>query len=290
MEILLVTGQSGAGKTNAIRCLEDMGFFCMDNLPPAMLPGVVSMLSDVSVSKGATSDYKRIAVVIDIRSIDFLNEFSLVVEDVKKNNDLRILFLDAADEVLIKRFQETRRKHPLEKNRSLIQAISVERELLKPIKDIATYIIDTSLLTMKQHREIIYNIVNSDATGEDMSIAVFSFGFKHGIPRDADIMFDVRFLPNPFYDETMKYLTGEDQEVKDYVLGFEQSRVFIEKLTDTLEYLIPYYVTEDKNHLVIAIGCTGGNHRSVVIANEISDRLLEDGHSVYVEHRDIRRK
>ena len=289
MNILLVTGQSGAGKTLVVRNLEDMGFFCMDNLPPAMLPGVIELLSNMD-KKQTTIDFERIAVVIDIRSGDFLKELTRTLEEIEEKVNVDILFMDASDEVLIKRFKETRRKHPLEKNSSLIQAIALERNRLKPLKDKATYIVDTSAYTRKQLREVLRNLLKDKHAIDDIMISVSSFGFKHGIPIDADIVFDVRFLPNPFYVENLRNQTGKDTGVRDFIFAYPQANQFVEKLIDLVNYLIPYYIQEDKSHLVIAIGCTGGRHRSVAVAEKLAERLKEKQYSVYVEHRDITRR
>ena len=290
MDVILVTGQSGAGKTQVVRTLEDMGFFCVDNLPPGMLPGFLSVLANAD-TQNSTMDFSKVAVVIDIRSGDFLKVFNETFSKLQQMHiNLEVLYLDASDEVLIKRFKETRRKHPLEKNTSLLQAISIERNRLKPLKDRATYIVDTSSYSMKQLKQVLHNLLKEKHKVGGMMISVSSFGYKHGIPIDADIVFDVRFLPNPFYIDELRSLSGLDEPVKNYIFSFDQAVQFLTKLDDMVSYLIPFYMQEDKSHLVIALGCTGGRHRSVAMAEAIGKRLKQHGHNVYVEHRDIKRK
>ncbi|MGI6174822.1 MAG: RNase adapter RapZ [Christensenellales bacterium] len=292
MEVLLVTGLSGAGKTQVIRQLEDMGYFCVDNLPPKLLPDIVSIFSE-NANSTISLEISRIAVTIDIRVGDYLKNVEGVLQKVMEADDetrISVLFLDASDDVLIKRFKETRRKHPLEKNRSLLQAIALERIRLNPLKDIATYIVDTSSYTVKQLRHVLFKMLRDTEPEMAVTVAVTSFGFKHGIPADADIVFDVRFLPNPFYNEKMRDLTGIDCVVKDYIFSFEQTKVFLDKLEDMMTYLLPYYMQEDKRHLVIAIGCTGGQHRSVAISEELSRRLRQRSMNVYLEHRHISKR
>lgn len=290
MELLLVTGLSGAGKTQVIRNLEDMGFFCVDNIPPALLPGIISIISS---DKGANSaiDLSKVAVVIDIRAVDFLKELEENLTKLREMNvKIDVLFLDASDDVIIRRFKESRRKHPLEKECTLLQAIDREREILMPLKDMASYVIDTSRSNIKQLRGTLHKLLKEKNTIEGVMVSISSFGYKNGIPLDADLVFDVRFLPNPFYIDKLKELSGRDLPVRDYIFSFEQTNCFLDKLDDMVNYLLPYYEKEGKDHLVISIGCTGGRHRSVAIAEALYDRLKEKGHRVYIDHRDINRK
>jgi UPF0042 nucleotide-binding protein len=290
MELLLVTGLSGAGKTQVIRNLEDMGFFCVDNIPPALLPGIISIISS---DKGANSaiDLSKVAVVIDIRAVDFLKELEENLTKLREMNvKIDVLFLDASDDVIIRRFKESRRKHPLEKECTLLQAIDREREVLMPLKDMASYVIDTSRSNIKQLRGTLHKLLKEKNTIEGVMVSISSFGYKNGIPLDADLVFDVRFLPNPFYIDKLKELSGRDLPVRDYIFSFEQTNCFLDKLDDMVNYLLPYYEKEGKDHLVISIGCTGGRHRSVAIAEALYDRLKEKGHRVYIDHRDINRK
>lgn len=290
MELLLVTGLSGAGKTQVIRNLEDMGFFCVDNIPPALLPGIISIISS---DKGANSaiDLSKVAVVIDIRAVDFLKELEENLTKLREMNvKIDVLFLDASDDVIIRRFKESRRKHPLEKECTLLQAIDREREVLMPLKDMASYVIGTSRSNIKQLRGTLHKLLKEKNTIEGVMVSISSFGYKNGIPLDADLVFDVRFLPNPFYIDKLKELSGRDLPVRDYIFSFEQTNCFLDKLDDMVNYLLPYYEKEGKDHLVISIGCTGGRHRSVAIAEALYDRLKEKGHRVYIDHRDINRK
>jgi len=282
MRFVIVTGISGAGRSQAIKCMEDMGFFCVDNLPPALIP----KFAEICVQNRGKID--KIALVIDIRGGELFNDLITSLNTLKELNlPYEILFLEASDEVLIKRYKETRRLHPLAPEGRLIKGIDEERRILKDIKNKANHIIDTSNLTPRQLKEEISKIFVSGRNFKGLIISIISFGFKYGIPIDCDLVFDVRFLPNPFYIESMKNLTGENDTVIDYVLGCKEAKVFLEKLIDLIEFLIPNYIKEGKSQLVIGIGCTGGKHRSVVIANYLYGNLLEKQHSVIIDHRDI---
>ncbi|ABK61376.1 RNase adapter RapZ [Clostridium novyi] len=283
MRFVIVTGLSGAGKSQAIRSLEDLGYFCVDNLPPTLM----GKFAEACYQTDGKID--KIALVIDIRGGEFFDDLFENLKYLKEQNyRYEILFLDASDKVLVKRYKESRRTHPLAPGGRLIQGIELERRRLNEVKYKANNIIDTSNMTQMQLREKIWRIYGDDEQIENrLIIDVLSFGFKYGIPVDADLVFDVRFLPNPYYIPELKQFSGDDKEIQDYVLGFKETKEFIAKLDDMLKFLIPNYIKEGKIQLVVAIGCTGGRHRSVTIANAIYDRLKEKGHKVSKEHRDI---
>ncbi len=285
MEFLIVTGLSGAGKSRAVDALEDIGFYCVDNIPPKLIP----TFYDLCAKAGNT--FSRVAVVTDIRGGYMFSSLFETLDDLRNEDKrYRILFLDANDFVLINRFKETRRKHPLAENNlgSLEQAVKLEREILRPVREKADYIIDTSFLSPAQLKERISNLFLGDAS-QALMIHCVSFGFKYGIPTEADLVFDVRCLPNPFYIEELKPLTGLDEPVYSYVMKWEQTKGFVQRLISLIDYMIPLYCDEGKSQLVIAIGCTGGKHRSVALAQLLYDHLLEKGHRTSVNHRDIRK-
>lgn len=283
MEFLIVTGMSGAGKSRAANVLEDMGYYCVDNIPPAL----ITKFSEVCMqSKGKIS---KVAMVVDSRGGDLFGGLLESLEQIKEqSNEYQILFLDCDDDVLITRYKETRRKHPLCENgaTTMREAISLERELLMPARIRANYVVDTTLLTAAQLRDKIYDIFAQDSNSR-LLINCMSFGFKYGLPSEADLVFDVRCLPNPFYIEELKPQTGKDKPVEDYVLNFEQAQTLLAKLRDLLEYLVPMYIAEGKSQLMIAIGCTGGKHRSVVFAEKLGLHLSGLGYRVVRNHRDI---
>mgnify|MGYP006070065065 FL=1 len=285
MEFLIVTGLSGAGKSRAVDALEDIGFYCVDNIPPKLIP----TFYDLCAKAGNT--FSRVAVVTDIRGGDMFSSLFETLDDLK-NEDKHycILFLDANDYVLINRFKETRRKHPLAENNlgSLEQAVKLEREILRPVREKADYIIDTSFLSPAQLKERISNLFLGDSS-QALMVHCVSFGFKYGIPTEADLVFDVRCLPNPFYIEELKHLTGLDEPVYSYVMKWEQTKGVVQRLISLIDYMLPLYCDEGKSQLVIAIGCTGGKHRSVALAQLLYDHLLENGHRTSVNHRDIQK-
>ncbi|HHY14055.1 MAG TPA: RNase adapter RapZ [Thermoanaerobacterales bacterium] len=280
MKFVIITGLSGAGKTQAMRCFEDMGYFCVDNLPSTLIPKFVELCS-----KG-TGAIDKVALVIDIRGRGFFDTLFVSLKTlIDKGFSYKILFLEASDEVLIKRFKESRRHHPLAPEGRLIDGIKEERKRMHDLKTKAEYIIDTTNLTPGQLKE---ELKNKFILGREkrIVITILSFGSKYGIPLDVDLLFDVRFLPNPYYVEELKKLTGTDLEVFNYVINNPISKIFIEKLKDLLDFLIPYYIKEGKPQLVIGIGCTGGQHRSVAIAEKLK-MFFEKNHSVTTNHRDI---
>lgn len=282
MKFVILTGMSGAGKSTVLKFLEDIGFFCVDNLPPSLIPKFIELCSKPGM------EIEQVALGIDIRGGKLFDDlFTCLSEIQNENHKFSILFLDASDEVILKRFKESRRSHPLAKGERIISGIMRERELLEEVKKKADYIIDTSYILSRQLKEKINDIFLDNKNFESLMITVLSFGFKYGIPNDSDLVFDVRFIPNPFYISELKPLTGNDIEVRDYVLDCEESRIFLDKLEDMISFLIPNYIKEGKNQLVISIGCTGGKHRSVTLANELYSSLQKSGHSVIINHRDI---
>lgn len=283
MRLVIVTGMSGAGKTQALKMLEDMGFYCVDNLP---IP-LIETFADLTFKN--PENIRNAALGIDIRSGDDLMDLNRIFDDWSRNRlPFEILFLDAGNETLIKRYKETRRAHPLAAGGRIDSGIIKERGKLAFLKEEADYIIDTSKLLTKELRQELDKIFMNHEVYRNLYITILSFGFKYGIPSDADLVFDVRFLPNPYYVEELRQKTGEDLEVRDYVMQYGTAALFLDKLYDMLEFLIPNYVLEGKNQLVIAIGCTGGKHRSVTIANSVFERLCpQEEFGIKIEHRDI---
>ena len=284
MRFVIVTGMSGAGKSSVLKMLEDIGFFCVDNLPIQLILKFAQLAYDQS------SQLDKIALGIDIRSgqaLEGLNE--ILVEAISKGYSYEILYLDTVNEVLVKRFKETRRNHPLSGNGRVDAGIELEREKLEFLKKQADFIIDTSQLLIRELKIEINKIFVQEQEYGNFYITILSFGFKYGIPTDCDLVFDVRFLPNPYYDQELKPQTGNDKPVYEYVMSSQKSTEFLDKLEDMLEFLIPNYIEEGKNQLVVGIGCTGGNHRSVSIANALSDRLSKLEYGLKVEHRDIKK-
>ena len=284
MRFIIVTGLSGAGKTEATKSLEDMGYFCVDNLPPKLIPKFAEacVQSDGKISK--------VALVIDIRGGIFFDDlFESLIYLKKHEFKYEILFLDASDEVLVKRFKESRRSHPLAPGSRIITGINEERKRLREVKDRADIIVDTSKYAIKDLREeMTKNYGDVTEPEKDLSVTILSFGFKYGIPVDSDLVFDVRFIPNPFYIPELKPYSGNDEPVKQYVLQQEETKGFIKRTDELLEFLIPNYKKEGKRQLIISIGCTGGRHRSVAIANQIYENLASRNYNISVEHRDIR--
>lgn len=285
MEFVVVTGLSGAGKTRAMHAMEDIGFFCVDNLPPALIP----VFYDLCIKSESLRD--RIAVVTDTRGGELFKSFFTAMEALKRDDRrYKILFLDSSDAVLVRRFKETRRKHPLsdDLNGSLEQAVKLEREMLKPVKECSDYVIDTSGVSPAQLKSRITELFLSGPV-DSLSVHCISFGFKFGIPLEADLVFDVRCLPNPFYDEELRPQTGLDKPVRDYVMEKDETKGFVARFTDMIDYLLPLYSKEGKSQLVIAVGCTGGHHRSVALAQFMCDYLSGQHIKSSVTHRDIQK-
>lgn len=282
LQFILVTGLSGAGKTEAMHAFEDLGYFCVDNLPPALIPKFAELCLQ---SQGRIT---RVALVCDIRGgLFFPNLFQALEELEKENIQYQILFLEASDDVLVRRFKETRRRHPLVgEEGSVLEGIRKERQALDQLRGRATLILDTSHLTGRELRSQISERFGSEPNRRMMTTLI-SFGYKRGIPLDSDLVLDVRFLPNPHYVESLKALTGNDPRVEEYVLRWPAAQRFLQETEQYLTFLMPHYVQEGKSHLVVAVGCTGGQHRSVVIANRLADFLRSQGYPVMVEHREI---
>ena len=284
MRFVIVTGMSGAGKSTALKMLEDMEYFCVDNLPVPLIDKFVQLIKD-----SASGEIERVAIGVDIRSGRSLDELKTVLEKISFSGiESEILFLDADDTALVRRYKETRRSHPLAGAGRVDDGIQKERERLQFLKEYADYILDTSKLLTRELKAELEKIFVENRTFKNLMVTVLSFGFKYGIPQDADLVFDVRFLPNPYYLENLRPLSGNDRPVSDYVIGFEAAHVFSDKLEDMIRFLIPNYILEGKTQLVIAVGCTGGKHRSVTLANELYRRLGEnDTYGIRIEHRDI---
>lgn len=282
MKFVVVTGMSGGGKSTAMKMLEDAGFYCVDNLPVSL----ISTFAELIAPSG--SEIEKAALGLDVRSKGSFAQMNQALDALKeKGYSFELLFMDAEDRVLVKRYKETRRIHPVDGKGSMEESIKKEREMLKGIHDRADYVIDTSSLLTRELKEELDRIFLKNEEYNSLMINVMSFGFKHGIPLDADLVFDVRFLPNPFYIDELKLKTGNDKEVRDYVMSFPEAEEFLKKLADMVEFLIPNYVKEGKHRLVIAVGCTGGRHRSVTLANALYEALKNKGnYGLSINHRD----
>ncbi|MCI6533422.1 MAG: RNase adapter RapZ [Lachnospiraceae bacterium] len=284
MRCVIVTGMSGAGKSTALKMLEDVGYFCVDNLPVPLIPKMADLL------RVPGTEINKAALGVDIRSGQSFEELEKVLEELDSTGmQYEILFLESSDDVLIKRYKETRRFHPLAGNEGRVdQGIRMERQRIRFLRKRADYLIDTSHMLTRELKAELNKIFVQNKEYKNLYISVLSFGFKYGIPADADLVFDVRFLPNPYYIEELRPKSGNDKEVRDYVMQNEKAKVFLEKLSDMVEFLIPNYILEGKTQLVIGIGCTGGKHRSVTLANELFRVLSKnENYGVRIEHRDI---
>lgn len=285
MELIILTGMSGAGKSAAVRYIEDLGFFCMDNVPPYVLPDLIN-----GFYKGRSGEgfgVSKLAFVVDVRSQEYLDGFSDAIAQIDNLGiPYKIIFFEASDHVLITRYQETRRKHPLAKNMSLTAAIEAERAKLQNIRSMATNVIDTTMMSEAKLRIKLGEIIDVDNNG-GMVVFVESFGFKYGVSVDFDYCFDARFLPNPYYVAELRNHTGADKEVSDYLEGFKETLDFIDKVSDLMKFTIPFYIEEGKGSLHIGFGCTGGRHRSVYCAEKVASRLTEAGYNCILHHRDI---
>ncbi|HAQ39829.1 MAG TPA: RNase adapter RapZ [Clostridiales bacterium] len=282
MEFVIITGMSGAGKSQAIKILEDINYYCMDNMPPALLPNFAELC------KSSSKEVNKVAVVADIRGGIFFKDLFISLNELRnKGIQYRILFLDASDEELVKRYKEQRRPHPLSTTGTIVDGIHDERISLEEVKKRSDYIVDTTNMKLGRLKEELLNIFVKGSITYNLNITVMSFGYKYGLPQDSDLVFDVRFLPNPFYIEALKNFTGNDKNVQDYVMSFDVTKIFIDKLKDMLLFLMPFYIKEGKSNLVISIGCTGGKHRSVTIANRIASMLTAENYRVLKIHRDV---
>ena len=286
MRCVIVTGMSGAGKSTALKMLEDMGYFCVDNLPVPLIEKFMELL----VMPG--NEISKAALGLDVRADQSFGDAMKILDRMRQNGFIfEVLFMDASDSTLVKRYKESRRVHPLctPEDSRVEHGISKEREILTEMKKKADYIIDTSKLLTRELKEEIDRIFVKNGEYNNLIISIMSFGFKHGIPADADLVFDVRFLPNPFYIDELKYMTGNDKGVQEYVMGFPEAGQFMDKLEDMLRFLIPNYIKEGKYQLVVAIGCTGGKHRSVTLANELYRRMKDKGnYGLTISHRDVK--
>ena len=286
MEFVILTGLSGAGKTNALHAMEDIGFYCVDNLPPLLLDTFYDLCENSSDNR-----LKKVAVVADARSGDMFSEIPDVLSHTRLSGKrFRLLFLDCKQEVLLARYKETRRKHPLigELATGTVEdAVSLEYELMRGVKEMADYVIDTTYMKPQQLKERVATIFTGPDMGESLLVTFVSFGFKYGIPLEADLVFDVRCLPNPFYVQELKSLTGLDEPVRDYIMSFDITSQFLEKMTGYLDFTLPLYKREGKSELVVGIGCTGGKHRSVTIARLLNAHFIEHHQKAAIHHRDI---
>ncbi|GAB4228173.1 MAG: RNase adapter RapZ [Deltaproteobacteria bacterium] len=282
-DIVVVTGLSGAGKSTAIKVFEDLGYFCVDNLPPVLLPRIVDVISE------ARGEGARVALGVDVRGREFLPDLSRVLDELRDGRSaVHVLFLDAADESLVRRFSETRRKHPLSGRGGARDAIRKEREILTPLREMADAVIDTSQFTVHQLRDALVRRFRRDGTG-GLRVSVISFGYRYGLPVEADMVVDVRFLPNPNFVPSLKRFTGLDPGVRDFVLRARTTRGFLRRLSDLLHFLLPLYRKEGKAYFTLGVGCTGGRHRSVAVAEALGDLLGKGEGAAVVVHRDLSR-
>ena len=281
MRIVIITGLSGSGKSTAVKALEDEGFFCLDNLPAALIPTFVDLV-------GKSGEVRDVALVMDIRGKDFFKGGETVFQRIgEAGHDVEIYFFEATDQVLIRRFSETRRRHPALESGSVPEGIRAEREQLAWLRRLATMVVDTSELNVHQLKEQVIASVKGEQGARQMIVHVQSFGYRFGLPLESDLVFDVRFLPNPYFIPELKEFSGLDPQVRSYVLGKAETAAFLQKLTDMLEFLFPYYIREGKSYLTISIGCTGGRHRSVVMAEELRDLFKHKKVNLEIVHRDI---
>jgi RNase adapter protein RapZ len=282
MRIVIITGLSGSGKSTAVRALEDEGFFCLDNLPVSLVATFVELVEQ------SREDIKDVALVMDIRSRDFIKGYDEVFREmVQAGHTVKVFFFDATDEVLIRRFSETRRRHPAWEGASVPEGIRFERDQLAGLRRIATAIIDTSEMNVHQLKEMVIHSIKGGGSALEMQVNLQSFGFRYGLPLESDLVMDVRFLPNPFFIQELRPFSGLDQGVRDYVIGHQETRVFMERFRDMLEFLLPGYRREGKSYLSVSIGCTGGRHRSVAIAEELFHYFRQKNINIKITHRDI---
>ncbi len=282
MKTIIVTGLSGAGKSQAMNCLEDLGYYCVDNMPPMLIDSFIKLTSEGS------SQFEKAAFAIDVRIGDLFSDIEKSLDELAaKGIEYKILFLEASERVLIRRFNETRRKHPLSEGQSSVHGIRREKELMQSLRDRADYVIDTSNMKVARLWEEVKDLMTSGESEKTFVVNVFSFGYKRGVPLSADMIFDMRFIPNPYYVKSLKPLTGNNKKVRDFVMRQDVTQEFLDKLEPMLDFLIPFYMKEGKYNLNLAFGCTGGHHRSVATANEVAERLRQKGRRVILEHRDL---
>ncbi len=281
IRVVILSGPSGAGKSTAIKVLEDIGFFCVDNLPVTLLPKFLELLDQ-------SGEISKVATVVDVREREFLRDFPRIFENLKKGGyRAELIYLEASDEAILRRFSETRRRHPLAVKESPVEGIVQEREILKDVKTLADRIIDTTNFNVHQLREVIKEVFTGPVSLEKIVVNIISFGYRYGIPADADLVFDVRFLPNPYFVDSLKGFNGLDQKVREFVLARKETIEFVDRLKGFIDYLIPFYWKEGKSYLTVAIGCTGGKHRSVVVAEYLTEVLKHDVAILRKRHRDI---
>jgi len=285
LRIMVITGMSGSGKTNVMRFFEDQGYFCVDNMPPILIPKLLEVFSKVGAEKGTD-----VAVAVDMRMGDMIEGLLEQIKELRESGyKCELLFLDAKDDVLVKRYKETRRVHPIPSSNGLLDSIKTERVMLSDLYSSADYVVDTSDFTINDMYHKLKGMFEAKSEKENIHVNIIAFGFKYGVPLDADLVFDLRCFPNPFYIDELRKKTGNDKEVQDYVLSFETSREFLTKLIDMVMYLLPLYMDEGRMTLTVAVGCTGGRHRSVTMANKLHDALAEAGYSSDIYCRDIAR-
>jgi RNase adapter protein RapZ len=278
-ELVIITGMSGSGKASVLKAFEDLGYYCVDNLPVGLIPQFAELA-------GQSSEIERTALVVDVREGRQLEELPAIVKSVKRIIATKVIFLEASDSVLLRRYSETRRPHPLGTDSPVRASLSAERRHLRPIRAMADLVIDTSKFNVHELRSHILELFQKKKKGRNILVSCVSFGFRHGVPDDADLVFDVRFLPNPHFVPEFRPLTGRDPKVAKYIRSFPQTLEFIQRISDLLIYLLPHYIHEGKSYLTIAFGCTGGQHRSVMIAEDVARRLKKAGYRVKVAHRD----
>jgi UPF0042 nucleotide-binding protein len=278
-ELVIITGMSGSGKASVLKAFEDLGYYCVDNLPVGLIPRFAELV-------GESAEIARTALVVDVREGSQLDELPSIVKSVKHMLPTKMIFLEATDSVLLRRFSETRRPHPLGTNTSVKSSLSAERGHLRPIREMADLVIDTSQFNVHELRAYVTQRFHKKQSGKNILVSCVSFGFKYGVPEDADLVFDVRFLPNPHFVPEFRPLTGRDPEVAKYIRSFPQTREFIRRISELLVYLLPHYIREGKSYLTISFGCTGGQHRSVMIAEDVTKMLKKAGYRVKVAHRD----
>jgi UPF0042 nucleotide-binding protein len=278
-ELVIITGMSGSGKASVLKAFEDLGYYCVDNLPVELIPRFAELA-------GQSSEITRTALVVDVREGTQLDSLPTMVRSVKRILPTKVLFLEAADAVLLRRYSETRRPHPLGTNTTVKSSLAAERRHLRPIRAMADLVLDTSKFNVHELRAHITERFQKQESGKNILVSCVSFGFRHGVPDDADLLFDVRFLPNPHFVPEFRPFTGRHPKVAKYIRSFPQTREFIDRISDLLVYLLPHYIREGKSYLTIAFGCTGGQHRSVMIAEDVSKRLRKAGYRVKVVHRD----
>ncbi len=278
-DLVIITGMSGSGKASVLKAFEDLGYYCVDNLPVGLIPRFAELV-------GQSSEIDRTALVVDVREGSQLEELPAIVKSVKRMLPTRMIFLEADESVILRRYSETRRPHPLGTDAPVKSALAAERQHLRPIRAIADLVIDTSKFNVHELRSYITERIRKQKSGKNILVSCVSFGFKHGVPEDADLVFDVRFLPNPHFVPEFRPLTGRDPKVAKYIRSFPQTREFIRRISELLVYLLPHYIREGKSYLTISFGCTGGQHRSVMIAEDVSKGLRKAGYRVKVVHRD----